>query len=291
MEPDDFNTVINELAGLNEKRWLGIRSHMGIIISGWARSERIETGWIASEEGIEDIDYIIGRVYSRFRHEVLSGNLKVDKYHEYKEVILKYTNEIITDQFKRFYNMIAVKESIAWRRVNERLFIYTAKWLSDKRIVADIAREIFQESMLTFVEKIAAKELCFETSRDFKSYYFRILELKTFEYNRKKMQHNKRSTELVSDHLLTPFEEGKFEADDRYYSIEKVMQDSISNDERYILKHYYFHGEKLSDIAKVLRISDGNCRLKKHHALRRVADLCHKIEAVQLQSLIADNGL
>ena len=288
MEHNDFNTIINELADLNENRWLNIRSHIGIIISGWARSEKIETGWIASEEGIGDSEYVIERVYSRFRHEVLSGKLKVDKYHEYKEVILKYTNEIITDQFNRFYNMIAGKDNTAWRRVNERLFIYAAKWLADKKIVADMAREIFQESMLTFVEKIAAKNLCFETSRDLKSYYFRILELKTFEYHRKKMQHNKRSTELVSDHLLKPFEEGKFEADDRYYSIEKVMHDSISKDERYILKHYYFHGEKLSDIAKVLRISDGNCRLKKHHALRRVADMCHKIETIQLQRPIKE---
>ena len=204
---------------------------------------------------------------------MLSGKLRIDKYQEYKEVILKYTNEIVTGQFKGFYNLITVNDSVAWRRVNERLFIYAAKWLSDKKIVADIAREIFQESMLTFLEKIAAKKLCFETSRDLKSYYFRILELKTFEYYRKKMQHNKRSTEMELDHLLTPFEEERSEADDRYYYIEKAMHDSISKDERYILKHYYFHEEKLSNIAKALHISDGNCRLKKYHALRRIADI------------------
>ena len=288
MELDNFKTVISELTALNENRWLSIRSHIGIIISGWARNERIETGWIASEEGIEDTEYIIGKVYARFRHEVLSGNLKIDKYHEYKEVILKYTNEMIAGQFNRFYNLIKMKESIAWRRVNERLFIYAAKWLSEKKIVADIAREIFQESMLTFVEKISAKELCFETSRDFKSYYFRILELKTYEYHRKKMRHNQRTTEMEPDHLQTPFEEERSETDDRYYYIEKIMRDSISKDERYILKHYYFHEEKLSDIAKDLHISDGNCRLKKYHALRRIADMCHKIEPIQLQSNIKE---
>ena len=219
---------------------------------------------------------------------MLSGKLKVDKYHEYREVILYYTNEIVTGQFKFFYNLITVKESIAWKRVDERLFIYAAKWLSDKKIVADIAREIFQESMLTFVEKIATKKLCFETSRDLKSYYFRILELKTFEYYRKKMQHNQRSAEMEPDHLLTTFEKERFEADDRYYYIEKIMRDSISKDERYILKHYYFHGEKLSEIARVLHITDGNCRLKKHHALRRIADMCEESQSVQLHNHIKE---
>ena len=69
-------------------------------------------------------EYIIKKVYSRFRHEVLSGKLRIDKYQEYKEVILKYTNEIVTGQFKGFYNLITVNDSVAWRRVNERLFIY-----------------------------------------------------------------------------------------------------------------------------------------------------------------------
>jgi len=288
MEPDDFNRIINELKGIDEKAWLSIRTHIGILISRWAKKEKIESDWIAASDGISNAGHLADEVYSRFRDELLSGKLETDQYPEYKEVILRYTREIIREQFEMFYKLIRANDSQAWRKVHERIFIYAAKWLSDRGIISDNAIDIFQESMLTFVEKVAAKELDFETSRDFKSYYFRILELKTLEHNRKRTQHIQRSTELKLNHLLKPREEANSQADDRYYYIEKIMNDSIPEDAKYILKHYYFHGEKLSDIAKDLHISDGNCRLKKHHALKKIADMYHQLKMTERISHIKE---
>lgn len=286
MERYDFKIVVNRLKALDEGTWLSIKSHIGIIISSWAKHEKIELDWVASTEGIGDSGSVLMEIYSRFREEILSGMLEADNYREYKDIILKYANVILRDQFARFYNLITVKNNSAWQKVNERLFIYAAKWLADRKITAETAREVYQESVLTFIEKTSVKKLDFDTSRDFKSYYFRILELKTIEYNRKKMQHNQRSSEMELSHLFKPFEEERSEADDRYYFIEKIMNDMISEDEKYILKHYYFHGEKLSDIANILHISDGNCRLKKHLALKKIADAYHKFETAKLHSHI-----
>ncbi len=288
MEPDDFNRIINELKGIDEKAWLSIRTHIGILISRWARKEKIESDWIAASDGIRNAGHLADEVYARFRDELLSGKLETNQYPEYKEVILGYTREIIREQFEMFYKLIRANDSQAWRKVHERIFIYAAKWLSDRGIIADNAIDIFQESMLTFVEKVATKELDFETSRDFKSYYFRILELKTLEHNRKRTQHIQRSTELKLNHLLKPREEANSQADDRYYYIEKIMNDSIPEDAKYILKNYYFHGEKLSDIAKDLHISDGNCRLKKHHALKKIADMYHQLKMTERNSHIKE---
>ena len=278
MEQNDFNIIFNRLKAFDEDAWFSIKAHIGIILSSWAKREKIELDWVATVEGIRDHGSIREGVYSRFRDELLSGMLEADGYEKYKAAILLYAHEILEDQFERFYNLITKKSNGAWEKVNERLYIYAVKWLSDRLLAPEIAREIYQESVLTLIKKVTVKKLSFETSRDFKSYYFRILELKTIEYNRKNKLHSQRSLETEFSQFIRPIEEERYEADDRYYIIEKIMNDSISKDEKYILKHYYFHSEKLSDIAKILQISDGNCRLKKHQALKKIADAYHKYE-------------
>lgn len=277
MEPDDFHSLINELKGGRKKAWLSIRTHIGILISRWARKEKMESDWMAASNGMRNAGHLRDEVYARFRDELLSGKIETDQYHEYKEAILRYARKIIREQFEMFYKMIKANDSQAWSIVHERMYIYAAKWLSDRGIKADSAIDIYQESMLTLVEKVATKDLDFETSRDFKSYFFRILELKTLEHNRKRTKHMQRSAELKLNHLLNPLKETNAQADDRYYYIEKIMNDAIPEDAKYILKNYYFHGEKLSDIAKDLHISDGNCRLKKHHALKKIADMYQQL--------------
>jgi len=66
------------------------------------------------------------------------------------------------------------------------------------------------------------------------------------------------------------------------------MNDSIPEDAKYILKNYYFHGERLSAIAKDLHISEGNCRLKKHHALKKIADMYHQLKVAERNSHIKE---
>ena len=272
-----FYYYFYRLKAFDEDAWMSIKSHIGIILSSWAKHEKIELDWVATVEGIRDNGSVREEVYSRFRDELLSGMQEADCYGDYKVAILMYAHEILEDQFVRFYNLIPEKNNGAWERVNERLYIYAAKWLSDRKVAAEIAREIYQESVLTFFEKVTVKKLHFDTSRDFKSYYFRILELKTIEFNRKSKLHSQRLSESELSQFFRPIEEESYEADDRYYFIEKIMNDSLSKDEKYILRHYYFHSEKLSDIAKTLKISDGNCRQKKLQALRKIAAVYHQI--------------
>lgn len=283
MKHDDFNIIFNRLKALDEDAWLSVKSHIGILLSSWAKIEKIELDWVATDGKVRDSGSVREGVYSRFRDEVLSGKFAGFGFGNYKMAILSYTREILEDQFEKFYHLIKEKDDGAWQRVNERLFLYAAKWLSGKLPAPEIAREIYQESVLTFIEKVTVKKLHFDTSRDFKSYYFRILELKTIEFNRKKKLHSQRTSETELGQLFKPIEEERYEADDRYYLIEKIMNDSISKDEQYILKHYYFHSEKLSDIAKILHISDGNCRLKKYQALKKIADKYHKYRTSKLQ--------
>ncbi len=284
MKRDDFNIIFKRLKVFDEDAWLGVKSHIGILLSNWARVEKIELDWVATVKTIRDIGSVREEVYARFREDVLSGTDVAYGYGQYKTAIIAYTQEILEDQFERFYHLLKEKDDAAWQRVNERLYIYAAKWLSGKLITPENSREIYQDSVLTFIEKVTVKKLHFDTSRDFKSYYFRILELKTIEYNRKRKLRSQRSSETEVGQLFRAIEEEKYEADDRYYFIEKIMNDSISKDEKYILKHFYFHSEKLSDIAKILQISDGNCRLKKHQALKKIAETYHKYKTAKLQT-------
>lgn len=279
----DFNSLIIELRDDDDKGLQTIRSHIAIILSRWAKHERIELDWIASEDGIGDPESIFDKVYLRFRNEIVSGNLEINNYQAYKEAILRYGNEVLGKHFEGFYHLISGNEPTAWKKVNERLLIYAAKWLADRNIMSENAKEIFQESMLTLIEKIAKKNLRFDTSRELKSYFFRIIELKTFEYQRKENQYSMRSAEMDLNALSQAFETDSFEEDDRYNLINKIMRNSILDYERYILKHYYFYGEKLSEIARALQISAGNCRQKKFQALKKIAEAYQKFEAAHLQ--------
>ena len=196
--------------------------------------------------------------------------LEVKSFADYKEAVLRHVQEILADQFARFYSYLVDKNNNAWKRVNERVYMYAAKWLSEKKIDPETAGDIYQESAMTFFEKVTGSQLFFDTSRELKSYYFRILELKTMESNRRAVVHGQRISESDLGHLYRPIAEEGFEGDDKYFYIERIMSNTISKEELHILKHYYFNGDKLTTIAKSLHISDGNCRQKKLQALKKI---------------------
>ena len=278
---DEFRLLFDRLKADDEGAWLSIHDHIGIMISTWSRKEKIELEWIASVEGILDRRSVQKAVYFQFREELLSGLLEVGCFAEYKAAVFKYLQEILKDQFARFYGFLVAKNNTAWKRVNERLYIYAAKWLSEKNIGVEASSDIFQESAITLFEKVTGRKLDFATSRELKSYYFRILELKTMESSRRVVVHRQRFSESEPGHLLRPVNEEGFEGDDKYFYIEKIMIKTISNEEYHILKRYYFHGDKLNSIAKSLQISDSNCRQKKLQALRKIAAIYREIESVK----------
>jgi len=276
MKGDEFTTLLNKLRASDEESWLSIHSHMEIILRSWARKEKIELDWVVSGEVIGNTDSVVLEVYNRFRRDFMSGSLNITSYADYRKAVLSYCQEIMEDQYPRFHQLIAAGNDRAWQRVYERLYLYAAKWLSERLIEGEAGRVVYQESLLTLFEKVRSSELTFKTSREFKSYYFKILEFKSMEERRKMKLRSQRWTELDPDHMLRIIPKDPFEADDEFVRIEKIMRNSISKDEAFILKQYYFQRKKLSEIAKALSITNGNCRQKKLQALRKIATLCKK---------------
>lgn len=281
MKAEEFNIILYRLRASDKEAWSSIQSHIGIVLSTWAKREKIELDWVASAEGIVSAGSVVMEVYSRFREGLLSGTLKAESYSEYKRAILMYCQEILEDQYIRFYALIRAGNDAAWQRVYERLYIYAAKWLAERKFEAEAARDMYQDSMLTLVNKVRSTELNFESSREFKSYYFRILEFKAMEGGRKRILQKQKWPEMESPHPLRSMQEDAFETDDRYFFIEKIMRNSISKNEAFILMRYYFYGEKLSEIAAALHISEGNCRQKKLQVLRKIAAVYHQIETTK----------
>jgi RNA polymerase sigma factor (sigma-70 family) len=286
MRADEFNIWVKRLAAQEAEAQETLNSHVEILTTSWARREKLELNWVASARGIESGQSVVNQVCSRLSETLISGRFEGGNYAAYTASIYTYAREILDDQFAQFFNLIRNKNDKAWQKVYERLYIYAAKWLSDRSIEGDAARDIYQESVLTFFEKVSGRELRFETSREFKSYFFRILELKTIENSRKRMLQKRRYPDTEWNQLIGAGSTERSETDDRYFFIEKIMQKSISGDELYILKHYYFNEEKLSDIAETLRISDGNCRQKKLQALRKIAAVYHQMGLNSLEKEI-----
>jgi len=278
MKGDEFHILLDRLKASDAETWSGIRSHIEIILNSWAKREKIELDWVRSYEGIGNPGSVVEEVYSRFREGLLSGILKTNNYSEYKKAVFQFAGEILKDQYVRFNEIIREGNNKAWKKVHDRLYIYAAKWLSERKIEGETASDIYQDSILTLYHKVREEELHFETSREFKSYYFRILEFKFMEGSRKKISNRQKWPETEAGRLFRSLQEEAYETDDRYYIIKEIMSNSISREEEYILKQYYFHGEKLTEIASALQISDGNCRQKKLQALRKIAAIYHQTE-------------
>lgn len=282
MKGKDFKVLTERLKNGDQDAWLMIEAHMGILISRMARREKIESAWIATDSGIQSIHEVQDEIVAAFKVQLLACPLEVKTYERYKSFVLEYTDKILKERFKVFYRLIVSKDHKAWQIVNERLYIYAAKWLSDMGLMGEEAQDIYQNSVITFYEKLIKGGGDFETSREFKSYYFRFLELKTMESKRKQILFNQRHSKIELKHLFRPVTESVSEMDDMYFYIEKIMREAISKEEVSILKSYYFHGDKLKDIARQLEISEVSCRQKKFQALRKIAKIYKELEAVQL---------
>ena len=179
--------------------------------------------------------------------------------------------------FPQFLEALHASNTSTWTQLVTRLREVTLPWLI-KRIGAlphyalispsELANEVFAESLAKFYDLFQEGE--FKKFQEFQSLMFKISELKLKE-GLAKVKKDSHILRIATNQEL----ENKLEADKNDQSkIEnrKIIHNyllSLPDADRTLLQRYYW-GERLTDIAQDLGISEANCRKKKQRALNKL---------------------
>jgi len=180
--------------------------------------------------------------------------------------------------FSDFMLRLKSNDARAWARLRFVLRRVITYWLVSKgRKVAE-ADLIYHETFTTFYELYP--RCTFENFHKLKSYVLSIADKKTKEWLRQKKTHQQLQS-LEGSHLVrypeeTVYAEPAEQIGDR--DLVKMLLRSLGNKEREILYGYFYRGEKLKQIARKLGLSEGNIRVIKHRALKKLRTKISELE-------------
>jgi RNA polymerase sigma factor (sigma-70 family) len=275
----DFKDFINLLDSGNHEAWDIMRFEMEQIIEHRCKEELIEMLWISNRTGIpknrtQFFDEILRLIREKFNDSLL----QFKNFKELKEFILDMSSSYIHDGFRNFLLLLLQNHDRAWWRLDKDLKTKMIYWLvSVKRINLMEAEQVYYDALAIFTQAINKKNLDFTTSKNLKSYIFRIAELKMMEMDRETQKQEKIShLEMHKD--LSLMEDLYDEELD--LKIENLML-RLETQEREILFSYYFHNENLKAIALRLGITEENCRVIKFRALKKMRTMVKDMNMVE----------
>ncbi len=242
------------------------------LIRHWSLKNKIELSWVADPyRMVKETDFLIA-CFDRGQYEIRSGHKVVKSFQNYKEVIIQITEEEISVAFGKFFCLLKKGNDVAWSVLHKSLFCRSYSWLKSKGVQeGDEMKTIFNDSMGRFYEKMVSNDLKFDQSLNLKSYFFRILELRSMEAHREKKKQNF----LELDHsevLKLPFEHNYalfIEGDEEHRRMHGALN-RLTDTERIILTGFYFEKYNLREIADQIGKSEENVRVIKHRALKKL---------------------
>jgi RNA polymerase sigma factor (sigma-70 family) len=264
----DFKDFISLLDSGNQGAWDIMRFEMEQIIEHRCKEELIEMLWVYDGSEIpknktQFFDGLMKLIHAKFK----DSKPQFNNFRELKDFILDLSTTYIQDGFANFMLLLPKNHTRAWWRLDKDLKTKMVYWLvSAKSSNLLKAEQVYFDSLFAFTQAGKQKKLYFPTSRNLKSYIFRIAELKMLEADREnKRQSESSNFELHKD--LSLIEELYDEELD--LKIESLMR-QLEAQEREILFSNYFHNENLKTIALRLGLTEENCRVIKFRALKKM---------------------
>ena len=264
----DFRDFISLLDSGNQEAWDIMRFEMEQIIEYRCKESLIEMLWVSNETGVpKNKTQFFNEIFKLIREKFNDSLPQFENFKELKEYILALSATYIHDGFRNFMLLLLQNHERAWWRLDKDLKTKMVYWLiSAKRSNLPEAEQVYYDALVVFTQAVRKKKLDFPTSKNLKSYIFRIAELKMMEMDRENQkQENISSFETHKDlSLLDELYDEELDL-----KIENLMQ-RLDTQEREILFSNYFHNENLKAIARRLGITDENCRVIKFRALKKM---------------------
>jgi RNA polymerase sigma factor (sigma-70 family) len=262
----DFVSALNQGKHLAEKP---VIEHLGIIIRQWCRKKKLEINWISLDGETGDENALYYKIYRQLVDDMVGKVVAVSSYTDYKKHVLFIAEGLMREGFSCFNRLLIDRCNLTWKLVANRLKVYTAIWMNNRRLSLDFSRDILHhQSVIVLFEKIAQKKLTFTDSCELKSYYFRILENKSREEHRKLLK-SRRFTDVIPEVGRDDLHD---ESDERFGCVKEQI-DRLDGMEKHVLSAYFVHEKKLSEIAGELQITAEHCRVIKHRAMKRLINV------------------
>ena len=189
----------------------------------------------------------------------------------FKEYLIREFSQQLQHCFLCFLNLLNDRNEQAWKVVFNDLERLSAAWFFNRHIPLnpDI-HAVFSEAFEIMYIKFSENKLVFKDSRDFKSYFFKILENKRFEACKQNAKSQRFSPDLSESlQISNPECEQIFEAKERQQLIQVALS-KLKDAERAVLTAYFYSGKKLKDIASESGQTEENIRIQKHRALKKL---------------------
>ena len=267
--PDKFKELIKGLT-LGEKKALSsVKKNMEIIVSQYFSKKYIELDWIADKNEICSRKVLFDDLFSDLIQKIKHNRETISTFSEYKDFLISKANEKISKLFQNYFDLLSDNDKKAWLIFDELLKKRIKFWLIKKGFTyIELHEQLYQDAQIVFLNKLQKKELDFKDSRLLKSYIFKTINLKLFEYQRKnKEQFSVNAIDIEQDYsdnynqVIPDLDKEMF--------IPNLFKD-LNEQEKNILFEVFFIEEKLKDIAKKLDIKEVYCRVIKHRALAKL---------------------
>ncbi len=166
----------------------------------------------------------------------------------------------IEENFSGFVIQLRKNDREAWKALDFVLQRVLKNWLRRKVGNNILIEEIYQISLTKFLVLLETSE--FENFHKLKSFIFSIAEKTMKEV----LRNNTREERLHED---------KEDVKNIYAFIEEkdvaaLIENHLNSQEKKILVEYFHHGNPLKNIAAQLNITEENCRVIKHRALKKL---------------------
>jgi RNA polymerase sigma factor (sigma-70 family) len=266
--PTDFKDFIRLLDSGNQESWDIMRFEVEQVIEHHCKEGLIEMLWVSDGTRIpKNKTQFFDEILSLIREKFPESLPQFENFKKLKDFVLILSTLYINNGFKKFMLLLLQNDDRAWWRLDKDLKSKMIYWLvSEKRSNLLEAEQVYYAALEIFTQSIHQKKPDFPTSKNLKSYIFRIAGLKMLEMNREKHRQEKISDFDIHKDIFLVEELYDEELD---LKIESLLQ-RLEKQEREILFSNYFHNENLKVIAEKLGITEENCRVIKFRALKKM---------------------
>ncbi len=266
---DKFKELINNLT-LGEKKAISIvKNNLKIVVSRYFSKKYIELDWIAGKDEICSRKVLFDDLFSDIIQKITYRQETISTFSEYKDFIISKANEKIPRLFQNYFDLLYRNDKKVWLTFDILLKRRIKFWLIKKGFSdIELQEQFYQEAQVVFLNKLQKNELFFKDSGLLKSYIFKIINLKLFEYYREKKKNLFFNTNDFEPDYFDNYDQYIPESDKEKF-ISNLFKD-LNESEKNILFEVFFKEEKLKNIAEKLNITEVNCRVIKHRALAKL---------------------
>lgn len=266
----DFGHLIASASGGNEDSLSRLAFVLTAMLNTWARRERQEIRWIASDGKCMDHPSLVKTIIEKYL-KVYAQNKAIPSFGSFMEYAIREFRELVQAGFMQFLQLLRQNNQQAWKIVYEDLQERSAAWFYKKNhSLNGKEHSIFTLSVEIIYTKFMDNAIFAGDAVAFKSYFFRILENKVHEAF--KDPFSKRSVPIEEVHIKSLFHfdtDSSVEEDERVKILVRALG-ILNPEESQILNEYYFGEKNLKTIAQETNQTEENIRIKKFRALKKL---------------------